>query len=239
MASLTTTRADPVRLSASTISSTTTNEDDLKASTRVQPKDKSSVRRWFSFVRKLVSSHNTQEQSECSTCGKKSEEFVAEAAPAQASSIIVIASSSVNEEEIEAPTKVEPTPFLRPVARSTPAPAPTSVRRSASAPAFARFYLEAVSEEATVSLTDASRIVEAAKVDDSTSPKPAKATRSREPRKPIMITPDLMKKIERDNRKRQGAHVRRAEVKKTSRGAVASASGAKGVRANPMRWSQD
>lgn len=233
MADLSTTLVDLVRLSASTTSSTTTNEADLKTSTRVQRKDKSSVRRWFSFVRKVISSHNTRKQSECSTCGKKSEESLVQASPAQASSIIAIASSSVYKEDIEAPTKVEPIPFLRPVARST------SVRRSASAPAFARFYLEAISEEATVSAIDSPQTVEPANVEDSIPPEPVKAKRSRGPRKPIMITPEMIKKIERDNKRRQRPYVREAEVKKNSRGAITSTSGAKGVRANPMRWSQD
>jgi len=239
MASLTTTNADLTRLSASTDSSTTTNEADLKACTGVQRKDKSSVRRWFSFVRKLVSSNNTRKQSECLTCGKKSEESLVQTSPPRASSTIAIAPSSTYEEDIEGTTKVDTTAFLRPVVRSTPVPAPASLRRSASAPAFARFYLEAISEEPTDSSTYPSEIVETIKVDDSTPPKPAEAKRTHGPRKPIMITPDLIKKIERDNKKRQGPHVRVAEVKKGSRGAVVLASGAKGVRANPMRWSQD
>ncbi|KAI4616522.1 hypothetical protein J4E80_005796 [Alternaria sp. BMP 0032] len=237
MASLTTTNADLARLSASTDSSTTTNEADLKASTRVQRKDKSSVRRWFGFVRKIVSPQNTRKQSECSTCGKKSEESLVQVSPPRASSTIAIAPSSTYEEGIERTTKVDPTAFLRPVARSTSVPA--SLRRSAPAPAFASSYLEAISEEPTDSSTHRSDTVETVKVVDSTPPKPAKAKRSHGPRKPIMITPDLIKKIERDNKKRQGPPVRVAEVKKNSRGAVASASGAKGVRANPMRWSQD
>ncbi|KAI4948857.1 hypothetical protein J4E86_008206 [Alternaria arbusti] len=239
MASLTTTNADLARLSASTDSSTTTNEADLKVSTRVQRKDKPSVRRWFSFVRKLVSSNNTRKQSECSTCGKKSEESLVQTSPPRASSTIAIAPSSAYEEDTESATKVDPTAFTRPVARSTPVTAPASLRRSASAPALARFYFEAISEEPTDSSTHPSEIVETIKVVDSTPPKPAKAKRSHGPRKPIMNTPDLIKKIERDNKKRQGPPVRVAEVKKNSRGAVASASGAKGVRANPMRWSQD
>jgi hypothetical protein len=233
MSSPTTTDAGLDRLSASTSSSTTTNEADQKASTVLQPKDKPSFRRWIRHVRQVVFSNSARKHSEPSSNEEKSEESFVQTSPLDALSTIVVASSASS-------NVYQDTDDLDVVAKPVACNDEASVTpASAPAPVPATTYLATESEQATMSSTHLPPPTEPANVNEPMQSKPTKAKRSRKPRQPIMITPEMMKRIERDNKKRQGAFIREAEMKKNSTRAVTSASAAKGVRANPLRWSQD
>jgi hypothetical protein len=242
MSSLTSPNVGVVRLSASS-GSTTTNVADQKASNLPPPKAKSSFRHWFNFVRQVVLSNSARKELE-SSGAKKSEETLVQTSSPLASSTVALApsvSSDTCEEDatdIERTAKSEPNALLKHVARNHQAPfvfTPDSIFN----PALTKVNLLEMPEPVMVASTPVSQNTEFQNVDETMPSKPAKAKRSRKPRKPTMITPEMMQKITRENRKHQGASAREVEVKKNSTGAVASTAGVKGVRANPLRWSQD
>jgi hypothetical protein len=243
MSSLTSTNVGVTRLSASSGSTTTTNVADQKASNLPPPKAKSSFRRWFSFVRQVVLSNSARKELE-SSGEKKSEETLVQTSSPLASSTVALApsvSSDTREEDvtdIQRPTKFEPNASLKHVARNHQAPfvfSPASVFD----PALTKVNLVEMPEPVMVASTPVSQNTESQNVDETMPSKPAKAKRSRKPRKPTMITPEMMQKITKDNKKHQGSSAREVKSKKKSTGAVASTVGVKGVRANPLRWSQD
>jgi hypothetical protein len=209
---------------SSSTGSITLNEADDKASTfvLVPSKDKSLIRRWFNGVRRVVFPTGAQKQPETSSSGKKSEESLVQASPSLLPSGAALAPRVASDEDVTN-IKVEP----------------ASAFLSVSASAPAQVDLVAVPQEATVALTPLSDSTDL-NDDKKMLTKPAKAKRSRKPHGPTMITPAVLDKIAKDNKRHQGvATAREAEVRRSSKGAGSSSSRVNGVQASPMRWSQD
>jgi hypothetical protein len=238
MSSPTVTDASLARPSTST-GSITLHETDDKASTLVQSKDKSSIRRWFNVVRQVVFSDTARKQSEASSRRKKLEEALVQTSPSLVSPRVVCVPYGASKEDITdivSPAKVEPAAISKCDARDWQA---SSVPVSASASASAKVDLVVAPGQAAAASTI---LPDNIKLDDdeATSTKSTKARLGHKPRGPTMITPAVLQKIAKHNKKHQGASfVRDAEVRKSSTGAVSSTSRAKGVQASPMRWSQD
>jgi hypothetical protein len=136
--------------------------------------------------------------------------------------------------DIVSPAKVEPAAISKCDARDWQA---SSVPVSASASAKVDLVVAPGQAAATSTIFPDSIELDD---DEATSTKPAKARLGHKPRGPTMITPAVLQKIARDNKKHQGAFsVREAEVRKSCTKAASSTSRAKEVQASPIRWSQD
>ncbi|KAG9188846.1 hypothetical protein G6011_07551 [Alternaria panax] len=227
MSSSTVTAAGSARPSASSDS----NSSATLHGSDIQTKDKSSLRRWFNGVRKAVFSSGAQKQSENFKESLVRQIFTSPAA------------SNVNVANVEPPTMVESAAVLERVARNqqtSSVPASAVPSASASAPALAPVnWCMAELDQATPAPTLPSN---STNPNDNTTmrTKPAKVKRTRKPRRPTMITPSMLEKLAKDNKKHHGATaVRQAEVRKSNAGTSSSAPRASGVQASPMRWSQD
>jgi hypothetical protein len=199
----------------------------------VQTGDRSSIRRWFNSMRIAVFPKGVQKQLDTSG-GKDSQTLQTFPCPVSSNECVA---------DIEPGITVEPATVSRHVARdqqtsSVPASTPAFAFASVSVPTKLGWCMSAY-EQAMAAPTPSSESTDP-KDHEMTLAEPAKGKRNRRPRQPAMITPAVLDKIAKDNKKHQGATAaREIEVRNSSMGVSSSTSRARGVQASPMRWSQD
>jgi len=201
--------------------------------THVHTGDRSTIRRWFNSVRKTVFPKGIQKQLDTSD-GKDTQTLQTFLCPVSSNECVA---------DIQPAITVEPATVSRHVARdqqTSSVPASTSAFAPASVSVPTKFgWCMSAYEQAIAAPTPSSESIDP-KDHEMTSAEPAKGKRDRRPRGPTMITPAVLDKLAKDNKKHQGATVaREIEIRNSSMGVSSSTSRARGVQASPMRWSQD